>query len=211
VPSNCALEIERHDRCEINTPVGVMKIERVLLTAAVLAAFACHGSDNKAVRKDQQYDVVQEGEASGASSTVNAPGEAAPVAGAPLTGTGADTTTNFNSTPGVVSTAGAPAGTLAGTLPPPMPGGSSAPRPMTSSSTVIPTPLPRRIPAQTTQPKQRPEMPPPTTTADDQTTTSSDTTDSTSTSTQPPPGKKKSDEKTDTTSTEPPPPPPPIP
>lgn len=203
-----------------------MKIKRLLLTAAVLATLACHGSDSKAVRKDQQYDVVQEGETSGASSTINAPGEAPPVAGAPLTGTGADTTTNFNSTPAVMSTAGAPAGTLAGTLPPPMPGGSSAvpvprdpnapaPRQMTSSSTVIPTPpLPRRMPAQTTQPKQRPEMPPPATTTDDQTTTSSDTTDSTSTSTQPPPDKKKSDEKsekTDTTSTEPPPPPPPPP
>jgi hypothetical protein len=177
-----------------------MKIERVLLMAAVLAALACHGSDNKAVRKDQQYDVVQEGDASGASSTINAPGEAPPVAGAPLTGTGADTTTNFNSTPGMMSSAGAPAGTLAGT-----------PRPMTSSSIVTPTsPLPRRIPAPATPPKQRPEMPPPTTTADDQTTTSNDTT---SMSTQPPPEKKKSDEKgekTDTTSTEPPPPPPPM-
>ena len=180
-----------------------MKIERVLLTAAVLAALACHGSDSKAVRKDQQYDVVQEGDTSGASSTINAPGEAPPVAGAPLTGTGADTTTDFNSTPGMMSTAGAPAGTLAGTLSPPMPGGSSAPRAMTSSSTVTPAPpLPRRTPAQMTPPKQRPEMPSPTTTADDQTTTSSDTA---STSTQPPVEKK--NEKTDTTSTEPPPPP----
>jgi len=200
-----------------------MKIERVLLTAVVLGTFACHGSDGKAVRKDQQYDVVQEGDASGASSTINAPGEAPPVAGAPLTGTGADTTTNFNSTPGVMSTAGAPAGTLAGTLPPPMPGGvapvprdanGQLARPMTSSSMVVPTPtLPRRTPAPAAQPKQRPEMPPPPTTTEDQTTTASDTSDtteSTSISTQPPPEKKKS-EKTDTTSTEQPPPPPPPP
>jgi hypothetical protein len=75
----------------------VMKIERVLMIAAVMAMMACHGND-KAVRKDQQYDVVQEGQATGVTSTINAPGETPPVTTATLTGTGTDTTTAFNST-----------------------------------------------------------------------------------------------------------------
>src|SRR5436190_936074 len=127
-----------------------MKIERLLWVGLVVGMAACHSND-KAVRKDQQYDVVEEGQASGVTSTINAPGETPPVTTPPITGTGADTTTAFNSTPGVMSTAGAPAGSLAGTLPPPMPQrapaqqpqttSQPAARPMTSSSTVI-TPAP---------------------------------------------------------------------
>src|ERR1043166_96940 len=124
-----------------------MKIERLLWIAVVVAALACHGND-KAVRKDQQYDVVQEGQASGVTSTINGPGETPTVTTPPITATGADTTTAFNSTPGVMSTVGAPAGSLAGTLPPPMPN-APAPRatpqpvqqPMISSSTVIQAPV----------------------------------------------------------------------
>src|SRR3954471_9845556 len=109
-----------------------MKIER-LLWIAVVVGVACHGND-KAVRKDQQYDVVQEGQASGVTSTINAPGEAAAVT-PPITGTGADTTTAFNSTPGVMSNAGAPAGSLAGTLPPPAPGGGGLAVPVPRNTT----------------------------------------------------------------------------
>jgi len=63
-----------------------MKIERLLWIAVVVGTVACHGND-KAVRKDQQYDVVQEGQASGVTSTINAPGETASAATPPMTAT----------------------------------------------------------------------------------------------------------------------------
>ncbi|HEX7190241.1 MAG TPA: hypothetical protein VF381_01610 [Thermoanaerobaculia bacterium] len=156
-----------------------MKIERFLLFAVVVGTVACRGND-KAVRKDQQYEVVQEGQASGVTSTINAPGETAAVVTPPITGTGADTTTAFNSTPGIMSTAGAQAGSLAGTLPPPM----------TSSA---PVPRPRRQPRPPQTDTEPAPAEPRTTTADQAPPPPTDT--SSTTSTEPPP---------------PPPPPPPV-
>jgi hypothetical protein len=155
------------------TAGAVMKTKPVLFLAGALLALACRGNDGKAVRKDQQYDVVQEGQASGVTSTINGPGEPAPVASAPLSGTNADTTTNLAlPTDSAGNVAQGQPGTLASTLPatggamatpaaPPAmpPAGASprprvvtsspqpAPRPMTSSSTV--TPAARPAPQQT--------------------------------------------------------------
>ena len=53
---------------------------------------ACHKQGNMQ-REQQNYKVVQEGSTSGASSTLNAPGETAPLVVG--TTTSADTTTNF--------------------------------------------------------------------------------------------------------------------
>lgn len=144
-----------------------MKTKNTILLAGVVLSLACRGSDSKAVRKDQQYDVVQEGQASGVTSTINGPGETASAAAVPLTGTNADTTTNF-ALPADGAMTGAPQGqpgSIAGTLPAtsgaPMPGQAVAPttapphaqmpprvasapqsteRPMNSASTYTPRP-----------------------------------------------------------------------
>jgi len=149
-----------------------MKIKRLLLVGLVVWMAACRGND-KAVRKDQQYDVVQEGQASGVTSTINAPGETPPFTTPPITGTGADTTTAFNSTPGVMSTAGAPAGSLAGTLPPPMPQQSPVPpvrrrlppppadEPMPTTTAVQTAPPTDTAPTKTDTTSTEPPPPPP--------------------------------------------------
>jgi hypothetical protein len=57
---------------------------------AAFLVFGCSRS-GKVQRSQQQYQTVQEGSASGVTSTINAPGETAP----PLTNTNVDTTTNL--------------------------------------------------------------------------------------------------------------------
>jgi hypothetical protein len=90
-----------------------MRKPLIYLAIAVLLA-GCRGGSSSLQKKDQQnYDVVQEGQASGVTSTINAPGETVP----PMTATNADTTSNFM-LPGVTTaTSTAPPGTIAGTLP----------------------------------------------------------------------------------------------
>src|SRR5205823_4219388 len=63
-----------------------------IATIAVIAflVFGC-GRSRQVQRNQQQYQTVQEGSASGVTSTINAPGETTP----PLTNTNVDTTTNF--------------------------------------------------------------------------------------------------------------------
>ncbi|HEX8411191.1 MAG TPA: hypothetical protein VF883_20185 [Thermoanaerobaculia bacterium] len=93
----------------------------------------------------QGYEVVQEGSASGVTSTIQGPGETLP----PLTGTNADTTTAFSIDPNAVAGAPAPQqtpGTLAGAMP-------SYPPPMTSSTTR--PPVNYTPPAQQAQPVTR--------------------------------------------------------
>ena len=133
-----------------------------LAIAAALAA--CHGGSSGTLqRKDQQqYDVVQEGQASGASSTINAPGEVAPPP-APMTGTNADTTSNL--TLPQVSTSGTQPnqpGTLAGTLPQTGAGGAATPgappRPRVVTRTT-PTPPPSVATTPAPQPRHRTEPP----------------------------------------------------
>ena len=97
-----------------------MKKASTYLAMAALLAAGCHrsGSGDSLQRQQQQYDTVTEGQSSTAvTSTITAPGEVAPPA-AGMTGTNADTTTNFT-LPQVSSTSTTQAqpGTLAGTLP----------------------------------------------------------------------------------------------
>src|SRR5260221_6689840 len=82
----------------------------------------CHRQ--KDIQRGQpQYDVVQEGQTSGASSTINAPGEMPPPVS---TTTAADTTTNFTLPTGqtAVATPNSPGGTL-----PPPDGSTTTPAP----------------------------------------------------------------------------------
>jgi len=60
------------------------------LAAIGLLVFGCSRS-GKMQRKQQDYQAVQEGSASGVTSTINAPGETTP----PMTNTNVDTTTNL--------------------------------------------------------------------------------------------------------------------
>jgi hypothetical protein len=145
-------------------------------------------------RNQKSYDVVNEGQASGVTSTINGPGETPP----PMTNTSADTTSNFTLAPNVDTTGTLPPGTIAGTLPPAYP-------PMTSSYPAQPR-APRPQQPRQQPPPQQPQwqVPPP------------PSTDTTATTAPPPPP-----DKTDTTETEeqkppsedeqqPPPPPPPT-
>ncbi len=157
-------------------------MKKTLMSLAIAGALvACHGrgSDSSLQRKDQQqYDVVQEGQANGASSTINAPGEVAPPP-APMTGTNADTTSNF--TLPQVATSGTQAGqpgTLAQTMPQTTSGNATAPgapprppRPATTTTTTTttqPAPAPRpehrrNEPTQTDTTGTSVEGPPPST------------------------------------------------
>lgn len=109
----------------------------ILLICAALAS-GCHRSQT-ARSADQNYQVVEEGQASGVTSTINAPGEMPP----PLTDTAFDTTTNFTLPDNPAPLGTLPPNTVAGTLPtytpyPP----ATHPRPVTpppmSSGTVQP-------------------------------------------------------------------------
>ena len=96
-----------------------MKNALIYLSAAAFLASGCHRgeSTDSLQRQQQQYDTVQEGQSSTAvTSTITAPGEAQlPNAG--MTGTNADTTTNFT-LPQVSSTTTTQSqpGTIAGTM-----------------------------------------------------------------------------------------------
>ena len=129
-----------------------MKKSLIYLGILALAA-ACRGrgSGDSLQREQQQYDVVQEGQTSTAvTSTINAPGEPA----APMTGTNADTTSNFT-LPGVApGTTSTQPGTIAGTLTIPS---NSGPMVGYPSSPPRPRPRPRATP--------RPVEPPRTDTA----------------------------------------------
>lgn len=194
-----------------------------ILTIGFLVA--CGGSD-KATPGQQQYETVQEGAASGVTSTIHGPGEIVP----PMTGTNADTTSAFTINPALANAPATPPGTLAGALPTQPYGG-------TGSAGYTPPPSSR-----TAQPPVRPNVQPqrgdttwrtePTTTTTAEPVTTEPTTDTaeeatppvTQTNTEPPPPAEKPVEKpkeeppppatetqkTDTQKSEPPPPPPPA-
>gem|GEM_PF-524216 len=219
------------------TAIEISQMTQKIATLAALAflVLGCSRAGSKVQRNQQQYQTVQEGSASGVTSTINAPGETTP----PLTNTNVDTTTNFT-----LPTNPAPLGTdtAAGSMASAMPGvapsnpagtpGMPASRPRTSTrpapvanapvvtdtigSTTPPMPTQHTAPAPR---EQRPQTdtaatdtvapPPPTDTM--MTDTSSSTT-STSSSTD---TKKKKDDgkKKDSNndqSDQPPPPPPPT-
>ncbi len=130
------------------------------LGVAALLLTGCHRSGSSMQREQQQYEVVQEGAASGVTSTINAPGETPP----PITNTNADTTTAFagfgnGNTP--VTTA--QPGSLGGTLPPPdysREVAAAPPRPTPVARTARPQPQPEAPPPPMTSAQQ---APPPTT------------------------------------------------
>ncbi|HEX9983629.1 MAG TPA: hypothetical protein VGF69_10220 [Thermoanaerobaculia bacterium] len=131
-----------------------------LLVATVIVAAGCRGNSSDTLnRGQQQYEVVQEGAASGVSSTINGPGELTAPA---MTGTNADTTTDFNLPTTIPSTPGAPqqAGTIAGSLPPDYSGGGSMgeaprtpPRPVAQQPSA-PRPVQQSQPAYQPPPRQ---------------------------------------------------------
>lgn len=90
----------------------------LVLGAALLTSAACSRSGHNLRRDQQNYEVIQEGSASGVSSTISAPGETPPPLPA-LTGTNADTTTAFTLPSTTIPTTSGQPGTIAGTLPQP--------------------------------------------------------------------------------------------
>jgi hypothetical protein len=188
------------------------------LTAIAFLVFGCSRS-GKVQRNQQQYQTVQEGSASGVTSTINAAGETTP----PMTNTNVDTTTNLtlpaNPNPLGNDTAGGSMASGMPSYPAGTPGMAAAPRPRTSTRTtnapVVTDTIGSTTPAmpreRTTQPpprEQRPQTdtaatdtttPPPPATDTMMTDTSSTTSTSSSTDT-----KKKKD------SDQPPSPPPPT-
>jgi hypothetical protein len=101
------------------------KLTLVLLVAA--AALACRGRSAPAQRTQQQYDVVQEGQSTSATSTIEAPGEVRP----PIaTATNTDTTGSF--------TLPTPAAPVVTTTPPPRPT-ARRPPPTDTTETAPPT------------------------------------------------------------------------
>ena len=169
-----------------------------LIVVIVAAGLLAGCGRSTAQRNQHEYEVVQEGSASGVTATIHGPGETVP----PITDTNVDTTTAFTLDPNAAATATTPApGSIAGTLPPMPP-----PPPMTSAPiTPSPiTPAPRPV---TPRPQPEPEpQPPPTQTepAPEPPPTQTDTAPPTQTDTAPPPTK------TETEEPPPPPPPPPL-
>lgn len=151
-------------------PTSMNRTLTFFLAAAILLASGC-GRSNSNLRRDQKnYEVVEEGQASGVSSTISAPGEVeAPVL--PMTGTNADTTTAFTLPNTSTTTPTAPPGTIAGTFPSTTPPPPPRPRPAAPAPAPPPptdTATPPPPPADTTQPQEEPPktdtQPPPTNT-----------------------------------------------
>lgn len=126
-----------------------------LLVATVIVATGCRGNSGDALhRGQQQYEVVQEGAASGVSSTINGPGELTAPA---MTGTNADTTTDFNlpTTLPPASAAQQQPGMIAGSLPPAYNGGGyTGEAPRTPPRPVAQQPSAPRPAAQPSYPQQ---------------------------------------------------------
>jgi hypothetical protein len=203
-------------------------VKKIVSFAAITFLVLGCSRSGKVQRNQQQYQTVQEGSASGVTSTINGPGETTP----PMTNTNVDTTTNLTlpTNPAPLGTDGSmasampsapsyPVGTPA-TAQPSRPRTSTRPAPVTNAPVVTDTvgsttpPMPRERAPQPTQPReQRPQTdtsatdtaapPPPTT--DTMMTDTSSTTTSTSTDT-----KKKKDNGKKKDGDQPPPPPPPT-
>jgi hypothetical protein len=107
--------------------IEISQMTQKIATLACIGflVFGCSRSA-KVQRSQQDYQTVQEGSASGVTSTINAPGETTP----PLTNTNVDTTTNFtlpnNPNPLGSDTAG---GSMASAIPSGAPGMPPAARP----------------------------------------------------------------------------------
>ncbi len=144
------------------------------LAVALLTIAACNRSAGNLRRDQQNYEVIQEGAATGVTSTLGAPGETPPPMPT-LTSTNADTTTAFTLPNTTVPTApNNPPGTIAGSLPQPatwrdsgLPRNPARSRPVTPPPT---EPAPQTPPVTDTapmtpapEPTAEPAPPPPTT------------------------------------------------
>ena len=170
---------------------------------ALLLMSACHRAGSSGVSQTRNYEVVEEGSASGVATNVNAPGEnAAP----PLTNTGVDTTTDLslmqNGIPATATSSAGP-GSIAGTLPAtstntsPYPAGD---RPIRLDP-ARPTPA---SPSSSISIHRAPTSGESTTTTTSTDTVESETTPPTDTASEPPPPEPSGDSTTTTTSTNPP-------
>ncbi|MEO8378792.1 MAG: hypothetical protein ABI779_03930 [Acidobacteriota bacterium] len=116
---------------------------KLILPVVVLALAAACGRDNVTRAGQKEYEVVQEGSASGVTATILGPGETLP----PVTGTNADTTTAFGLDPNAAMPPQGTTGTFAGTTPAPYTPPAYTP------------PAPRaEPPAQRTEPQQTQRM-----------------------------------------------------
>jgi len=199
----------------------------VMLCAAF--GFGCHRDSAKLQRTQEQYQVVQEGSAEGATATINGPQEVRPPV---ATDTGADTTTAFTlpgaqPAPAATNTTGSSvASTIPNTVSPPLPTPSHTTTqqpPMSSAAAPAPTPQPQ--PTQRTH-EQHPARTD--TTGSQPPAATTDTSSTTGTTATQPPANNDTASKTDTTKTDgstkkndnpppsdtstsqPPPPPPPM-
>src|SRR4051794_8426255 len=207
--------------------IGQMVKKIVSFAAITFLVFGCSRS-GKVQRNQQQYQTVQEGSASGVTSTINAPGETTP----PMTNTNVDTTTNLtlptNPAPlGTIPSGGsmasampgtppAPAGAPAASAQPSRPRTSTRPTPVTNAPVVTDTvgsttpPMPRERAPQPAPPR---EQRPPTDTAATDTAAPPPPTDtmmtdtSSTTSTSPSTDTKKKDDGKKKDGDQPPPPP----
>lgn len=121
---------------------------KVPATVALAILLTACGRD-AAHRDQEQYEVIQEGSASGVTSRIQGPGETLP----PITGTNADTTTAFTIDPTTATGTAAPAGTMT------MPAGSTpvyVPPPVSLPPSGT-APPPRREPE---RPAAQPQRPP---------------------------------------------------
>lgn len=169
--------------------IGRMTRKIAPLAAIAFLVFGCSRS-GKMQRNQQDYQTVQEGSASGVTSTINAPGETT----TPLTNTNVDTTTNFT-----LPTNPAPLGndTAGGSM------ASSMPAYPVGSPGLAPTPRPRtRAPGE--------QRPPTDTAATDTMSTTPPPIDTRMTDTSSTDTKKKKDDGKKNDSDQPPPPPPPT-
>jgi hypothetical protein len=120
-----------------------------LLLVPVLAA--CGGKSGARNAAQQNYETVEEGSASGVTSTILGPGETLP----PITGTNADTTTAFALNPNVPP----PPPALPPALPPPMISASASP-----IAQPRPAPTPQPVATEPAPPTETAAAPPPATT-----------------------------------------------
>ncbi len=122
--------------------VVTMKTRLIFPTLVVVLAAACGGDDGVAKADQKNFEVVQEGSASGVTSTIQGPGESLP----PITSTNADTTTAFTIDPNAAVAAPPPSTAVVGGGLPPM---------------TAPTPIPSATPERRTTPPQNTPRPNP--------------------------------------------------
>jgi hypothetical protein len=197
-------------------------IRKIAILATFVVLIAGCSRSGKMQRGQQQYQTVQEGSASGVTSTINGPGETP----APVTDTNADTTTNFTLPTNPNPLGNSTAGSVVGSIPSTYPGSAGVPvrrQPRTDTQGMASAPGPvvidtigRATPPMPKEMRTNPQSDTDanTTTAMTDTATTTDAQTSTSTSSdsvpmQPAP-KKKSDDRNRKPQDQPPPPPPPT-